>query len=151
MAAKGPETLAPIPDGIADAAVRLRAWREDVVELLRAGAEDEHVALIEHLPVPFSEPGARAWLEDWAVPGRRRPPRGEGVATLGVALLARRAPTGETGVHRLHALVEPWNEASQRVVEKNGFARDGLLRAYSTYRGEHRDDLIHALLRSDLP
>jgi [ribosomal protein S5]-alanine N-acetyltransferase len=188
MAAKGPETLAPIPDGVADAGVLLRAWRDDDLELLRAGSEDDYVAMIEHLPVPFSEPEARAWLTDqhtWPGRGRgwslaiadratgagigsiglvlRHPPgvaelgywiapgrRGAGAATTAVRLLSRWAITGDLGVHRLHALIEPWNLASQRVVENTGFVREGLLRAYSTYRGEHRDDLLYSLLRSDI-
>jgi len=189
MAGKGPETLAPIPDGVAEAGVRLRAWRDVDVDLLREGSEDDDVALIERLPVPFSAGEARAWLDDqptWPARGRgwslaiadaatdegiggiglvvRHPPgvaelgswvlprrRGNGVATGAVALLSRWVLTSETGIHRPHALIEPWNIASQRVVEKNGYVRDGLLRAYSTYRGEHRDDLLFALLRSDLP
>jgi RimJ/RimL family protein N-acetyltransferase len=186
--AKGPETLAPIPDGVAAGAVRLRAWRDDDLELLRAGGTDDYVAMIEHLPVPFSEAEARAWLADqhtwpdrgrgwslavadaatdegigsvclvlrhpqgiaeigyWVAPDRR----GRGAATTAVRLLSRWALTSDLGVRRLRALIEPWNVASQRVAENARFVREGLLRAYSTYRGEHRDDLLYALLSSDL-
>jgi len=52
--AKGPPSVLPLPDGIGDEIVRLRAWRDDDVALLREGTEDDYVALIEHLPVPFS-------------------------------------------------------------------------------------------------
>ncbi len=149
VATESPKLL-PIPDGIGDSVIRLREWRDDDVELLREGAEDDYVAMIEHLPVPFSERDARVWLDDqptWPARGRgwslaiadantgtgigsvglvlRHPPgiaelgywvtprrRGEGVATRAVTLLGRWALTAETGVHRLHALIEPWNVAS---------------------------------------
>jgi RimJ/RimL family protein N-acetyltransferase len=45
------------------------------------------------------------------------------------------------GVERLQATVEPWNVASQRVLEKSGFEREGLLRGYARYRDEPRRDV----------
>ena len=39
--AKGTTKLLRVPDGIGDDVVRLRAWRDDDVALLREGSEDD--------------------------------------------------------------------------------------------------------------
>jgi RimJ/RimL family protein N-acetyltransferase len=46
--------------------------------------------------------------------------------------------------------VEPWNGASQRVLEKVGFEREGLLRSYSSWRGGRQDVLLYSLVPADL-
>src|SRR5207247_9966408 len=93
--AKGTTKLLRVPDGIGDDVVRLRAWRDDDVALLREGSEDDYVALIEHLPVPFSEREAHAWLDDqptWPERGRgwslaiADAGSGEGVGGIGLVL-----------------------------------------------------------------
>jgi [ribosomal protein S5]-alanine N-acetyltransferase len=50
--------------------------------------------------------------------------RGEGVATRSVALLAQIA-FGDLGIGSLVADIQPHNTASRRVVERNGFRREG--------------------------
>ena len=55
------------------------------------------------------------------------------------------------GLSRVHATVEPWNAASQRVLEKAGFVREGLLRSYVTLGGRSDDAVMYSLVRSDLP
>ncbi|KAL3812597.1 hypothetical protein ACJIZ3_013865 [Penstemon smallii] len=47
---------------------------------------------------------------------------------------------------RLEALVEEDNLGSQRVLEKVGFKREGLLRKYGFNKGEIRDMLIYSFL-----
>lgn len=74
---------------------------------------------------------------------------GQGLATETV-----RALTGylfETvGLNRLEAYVMPQNLASQRVLEKNGFVREGLLRQANFWTGKGVVDLVvYSLLRSD--
>jgi len=44
----------------------------------------------------------------------------------------------------------PDNIASQRVLTKAGFRREGLLRSYLAYEGRCFDALLYSLLRSDL-
>ncbi|GFP84047.1 uncharacterized n-acetyltransferase p20 [Phtheirospermum japonicum] len=49
---------------------------------------------------------------------------------------------------RLEALVEVENVGSQRVLEKVGFVKEGLLRKYGFNKGEIRDMLIYSFLRT---
>ena len=95
--------------------------------MLGRASADEYVALIEHLP--------------WIVADRR----GAGFATAALELVVDRAFAA--GMERLQATVEPWNVASQRVLEKGGFEREGLLRGYASYGEEPRRDVfLYALL-----
>ena len=47
-------------------------------------------------------------------------------------------------------LVDPRNSASQRVAEKAGFTREGVLRAHTAFREGRRDSVIFSLLPADL-
>ena len=164
MADKGPGSVEPS----ADVAPALRPWDARDLPLLERASEDAYLALVERLPVPFDADQAREWLAgrtqtEWAVVAgdeavggtgyaTRHVPgladvgywivserRGKGLATAAVELLVERAFAA--GVERLQATVEPWNVASQRVLEKAGFAREGLLRAYTRYADEARRDV----------
>jgi RimJ/RimL family protein N-acetyltransferase len=75
--------------------------------------------------------------------------RGRGLGSGGVALLARWALT-EASLARVEALVVPDNVASQRVLEKAGFRREGRLRSYLELERQRADALIYSLLPSDL-
>ncbi len=54
-----------------------------------------------------------------------------------------------TGLNRLEALVMPGNVASEYLLEKLGFVREGLLREYMYFKEEHQDLISFSLLRSD--
>lgn len=75
--------------------------------------------------------------------------RGRGVATRALRLLSRWALT-EGGVERLELTTHPDNVASQRVAEKAGFTREGVLRAHMRFADGRRDSVIFSLLRADL-
>jgi RimJ/RimL family protein N-acetyltransferase len=75
--------------------------------------------------------------------------RGRGVATHAVRLLAQWAFT-ELGLARLELTCGPDNAASQRVAERCGFVREGLLRSYVPFKGERRDSVIYSLLPGEL-
>ena len=75
---------------------------------------------------------------------------GRGVASLAVALVCDHA-FGPAGLHRLQADIRPENLPSQRLVERLGFQREGLLRRYLDIDGAWRDHLAFALLAEDLP
>ena len=62
--------------------------------------------------------------------------------------MARWAVT-DAGLARVEALVEPDNIASQRVLEKAGFRREGLLRSYLVFDRQRADAFIYSLLPSD--
>lgn len=51
---------------------------------------------------------------------------------------------------RIEALIEPPNLSSQRLVEKIGFVREGLLRNYEFTRGKFDDLYMYSLLKQDL-
>lgn len=74
--------------------------------------------------------------------------QGKGVMTQALALLLPelflRSP-----LERIEARCAVGNLASQRVLDKLGFAREGLLRQYFQLHGERVDHVLFALLRSD--
>jgi|SRR5215469_17289547 len=75
--------------------------------------------------------------------------RGRGVATHAVRLLARWA-FAELGLARLELTCSPDNEASQRVAERCGFTREGLLRSHIPFKGGRRDTVIYCLAPGEL-
>lgn len=74
--------------------------------------------------------------------------QGRGIMTRALAMLIeeafRRAP-----LERLEARCALDNSASRRVLEKNGFRYEGVLRGYFKLRGRRIDNLLFALLRTD--
>jgi len=91
---------------------------------------------------PFADVHARSaeigyWLaeEHW----------GRGIATEAVRAATSYA-FGSLGVVRVQAAVFAWNEASMRVLEKCGYAREGVL-AKSVFKdGELIDSVLYAIL-----
>jgi RimJ/RimL family protein N-acetyltransferase len=75
--------------------------------------------------------------------------RGRGVATHAVRLLARWA-FAELGVARLELTCGPDNKASQRVAERCGFVREGVLRSHLPFKGGRRDTVVFSLVPGDL-
>jgi RimJ/RimL family protein N-acetyltransferase len=76
--------------------------------------------------------------------------RGRGYATRAARLVARWA-FGTVGIARLVAGTMPTNIASQRVLEKAGFQREGFQRARLPSTGGGRvDDVLFALLPGDI-
>ena len=54
-----------------------------------------------------------------------------------------------TRLRRIEARCAVENEASQRVLERLGFVREGRLREYFVLRGEAMDNYLYAILRED--
>jgi RimJ/RimL family protein N-acetyltransferase len=75
----------------------------------------------------------------------RREARGLGAATTAVRLVASWA-FGELGIARLNLETAPENLASQRVAERAGFTREGLLRAWMPTADGRRDSVMFSLL-----
>jgi [ribosomal protein S5]-alanine N-acetyltransferase len=90
------------------------------------------------------QPGT-AEIGYWLIPRAR----GRRLGSRAVALLARWAVT-DAPLARVEALVVPDNVASQRVLEKAGFRREGHLRSYLVFETRRADALIYSLLPSDL-
>ena len=98
------------------------------------------IGIVFRHPPGAAEPGI------WVIAERRN----DGVAERATRLLCAWALTSETGIERIQATVEPRNGASQRVLEKVGFVREGLLRSYASWGRERQDVLLYSLLASDL-
>ena len=68
---------------------------------------------------------------------------GRGYMTEAVALVCEYA-FSRSGLHRLEAACIPGNTRSIRLLEKNGFEREGVLRAYLKINGRWRDHVLFA-------
>ncbi len=79
------------------------------------------------------------WVAPWA--------RNRGLATRAVEILVRWAHD-EGGYDRLELTTDPGNTASQRVAEKAGFVREGLVRGYVATPSGPRDSVVFSRRRS---
>jgi ribosomal-protein-alanine N-acetyltransferase len=56
----------------------------------------------------------------------------------------------EVGLHRIQAVVMPGNKGSEKLLEKLGFRREGVLRGYENWRKKGFVDLLmFSLLRCE--
>lgn len=140
-------TLVPSPYGREEAYAwieRSRAqWAggESAVFAIVLEGADEYVGGIDVRsgPWPVGEIGY----------GVRREVRGRGVATRALRLLARWA-LDELGLVRLQLVTDVENVASQRVAERSGFTREGVLRQALEVKGRRSDCVMFSLLPRDL-
>ena len=93
----------------------------------------------------FDWDDGRAEVGYWIAREARR----RAVGARATRLLARWALT-ELGLERLELLANPENEASQRLAERAGFTREGVLRRYRRRRGRREDLVMFSLLAEDL-
>ena len=144
-----------------------------------AACQDEEIQRWTRVPAPYTEADARAFVAQtdetafavvdaetgeflgmigarlygervvdigyWVKPDAR----GRGVASRALRLLARWA-IEEADAGRVQLSTEPDNTASQRVAEKAGFQREGVLRALMEFKGRRRDAVMYSLLPNDL-
>jgi RimJ/RimL family protein N-acetyltransferase len=76
--------------------------------------------------------------------------RGRGVTTRALRLLCRHA-LDDLRLERLELITDPDNRASQRVAEKAGFQREGVLRSHLVHPdGRRRDTVMFSLLPGEL-
>jgi RimJ/RimL family protein N-acetyltransferase len=116
----------------------------DAELVIADAASGEPLGLIS-LRVAERDPGLAAvgyWL--------RAEARSRGAATVAVQLVARWA-FDALGVQRLELTTAPDNVASQRVAERVGFTREGVLRGLvATEKNGRRDNVMFSLLPADL-
>ncbi len=86
-----------------------------------------------------------AWIGYWVDAGHM----GKGIATAAVALGVDHC-FGPVGLHRLDATVQPANAASQAVLTKVGFRREGLLERYMDVNRSWRDHILFALTSEEV-
>jgi RimJ/RimL family protein N-acetyltransferase len=77
------------------------------------------------------------------------PARGRGVAVRAVCLMAAWG-FQERGYARIQLHTLPGNRASERVAEKAGFTREGLLRSFAEIKGRRVDITMFSLLPGEL-
>jgi RimJ/RimL family protein N-acetyltransferase len=83
----------------------------------------------------------RGSLGYWVAAARR----GQGIASAAVGLLVPWVFSG-LGLVRVEALVALDNQASRRVLEANGFEREGVLRSYYELQGVWSDMIVFSRL-----
>lgn len=76
--------------------------------------------------------------------------RGHGYGTQAHRLVVRYL-FAHTTVNRIEAATETGNLAEQRVLEKAGFTREGVLRGIRWRGGAWRDEVLYSILRTDPP
>jgi RimJ/RimL family protein N-acetyltransferase len=160
-----------------DDEIHLRPFTEDDVPAITAACQDREIPRWTPVPSPYTEDDAREFIQ--AVPNARaivdsrtdelvgsigwrwvdgnvqigywvkRDARSRGVATRALRLISHWA-IDELGAARVQLVTEPANVASQRVAEKAGFTREGLLRSYLELKGLRRDAVMYSLLREEL-
>jgi RimJ/RimL family protein N-acetyltransferase len=114
-------------------------------ELVIADAASGEPLGVVSLRVAERDPGLGA-VGYWLLPDAR----GRGAATVALRLVARWAFEA-LGVQRLELTTASENVASQRVAERAGFTREGVLRGFvSTKNNGRRDNVMFSLLPSDL-
>lgn len=120
---------------------------EGMIQAITDAPSDRALGLLglflRHPPAGPRVAGIGYWLVESA--------RGRGVATRAVRLVVPWA-LRELGLHRIEAPVEPDNVASQRVLEKAGFKREGVLRSYFLLREGQppTDAFMYSIVPGDL-
>lgn len=148
-----PEMSLPYEWGGLDSAANVRRrWEEDGYlekdprQLAVTLQDDVAVGVMSWRdPLVFGRAG-RAW-EIGALLAPEH--RGKGVGTTAHQLLVQHL-FQTTPVHRLCANTEVDNAAEQRVLEKCGFRREGVLRKAGFRGGAWRDVAVYALLRDEV-
>ena len=121
------------------------AWsRQSAFEFVVELREGERIAGITSLH-RIDWVRASAGLGYWV----RRSEWERGIATE-AANAALQHAFGALRLHRVEALVALGNKASQRVIEKLGFTREGVAREAEFVDGRHLDHIQYSFLRSDL-
>lgn len=73
---------------------------------------------------------------------------GEGIASEALAAIIQYG-FEQMNLQRIQALIDPPNASSIKLVERNGFMKEGLLRNYEFACGKFDDLLLYALLKQD--
>nr|XP_010906188.1 uncharacterized protein LOC105033200 [Elaeis guineensis] len=74
---------------------------------------------------------------------------GKGIVTAAVRLVVASIFMEVEGLERVEALVDVTNKASQRVLEKVGFHKEGVLRKYMILKGSMRDMVMYSFISTD--
>ncbi|KAM1334792.1 hypothetical protein PS1_010585 [Malus domestica] len=110
--------------------IALRPFRlSDADDVLSFGGDDRHKADMGYALA------ARCW--------------GQGITTKAVKIALSQVFKDYPDLVRLQSFVAVENKASQRVLEKVGFQREGVLRKYLYLKGDIKDMVVYSFLSSD--
>jgi RimJ/RimL family protein N-acetyltransferase len=117
-----------------------------------AGAPEHSFAITAHetvvgaIGMGVNSQGYRGRIGYWIA----APERGQGHCTRALRSLSRWA-LDDLGVHRLELITDPDNVGSQRVAQKVGFQREGVMRSHLLHPdGRLRDSVLFSLLPGEL-
>ena len=128
--------------------------RDDALAFIRGEVRPDHQALaievggrvVGGIGLGLNVHDYRGRLGYWVAADAR----GRGICTHALRLLSRHALVG-LGLQRVDLITDPENVASQRVAEKVGFQREGVLRAHLRHPdGRIRDSVMFSLLPGEL-
>jgi RimJ/RimL family protein N-acetyltransferase len=125
-----------------------REWAEDRLVgddggVLLIARGDERIGFVSWFQVDF----APSYY--WSIGiGLLPEARGKGYGTQAHLLLTRYL-FAHTTVHRIEGVTEAENLAEQRVMEKAGFTREGVMRGVFWRDGGYRDGAVYSLMRTD--
>jgi RimJ/RimL family protein N-acetyltransferase len=126
----------------------------DAVAFLRGEVGPRHEAfaieligrVVGGIGIGVNEHGYKASIGYWVA----APARGRGICTRALRLLARNGLDARC-LQRIDLITDPDNLASQRVAEKVGFQREGVLRAHLRHPdGRVRDSVMFSLLPGEI-
>jgi RimJ/RimL family protein N-acetyltransferase len=102
--------------------------------------------LVGSIGLGINERSRNGAIGYWCAPQAR----GRGLTTRALRLLCRHA-LEDLSLERLELITDPDNVASQRVAEKVGFRREGVLRSHLLHPdGRRRDSVMFSLLPGEL-
>lgn len=146
----------PTVTGTWETAHSYAAWRNNWLNLKRMANQGIVVPMVIEVDGTFAgqvtlgniQHGivSECWIGYWV----HSPFMGRGVATAACALGVDHA-FGRVGLHRVTATYLPYNPASGRVLETNGFREEGYLRRNLHIDGAWRDHHFVALNSDDFP
>ncbi|HEX3771827.1 MAG TPA: GNAT family protein [Polyangiaceae bacterium] len=145
-----PWSVAPVPGedatsltSVSRAVLRHRKeWKTGQAYVLVITRREEDRTIIGRVALGGVLRGAfqNAYLGYWIDEGHQ----GDGLMTEAVRAATAFA-LGTVGLHRVQAAVMPRNAASQRVLDKVGYRREGLAERYLCIAGEWEDHIIFAM------
>jgi RimJ/RimL family protein N-acetyltransferase len=107
-------------------------------------SENRKIGFISYYPV------RRDYLNLFEIGYRMRPDeRRKGYTTEAARLLVDHLFVTKKEIERIESVTDVENVPSQRVLEKNGFRREAVLRKRFFNKGEYRDECMYSLLRED--
>jgi ribosomal-protein-alanine N-acetyltransferase len=123
-----------------------------VEELVKAGSFFMIESRLENKKVGFiSYYSVRSdYLHLFEIGYRIKPSeRNKGYATEAAQLLVNHLFTTKKEIERIESVTDVENVPSQRVLEKNGFKREGELRKRFFNKGQYRNEYMYSLLREE--